>query len=170
MAGASAPMPQSMPIEAAAGAAAQAGRRGDVLGRAGMRKFGALAILGLVLQACAMAPPIDRDAAFFAGLFDAPVGGSCRELRGELRAEIAAIKSAQQKADAEFITEQNAEPTPAPPPRLRPRPGSRNDPLASLRDVARRTKIAEDINRKLETRGCRAIDIEQALKAPAQSK
>ena len=117
-----------------------------------------------------MAATIDRDAAFFAGLFDGPVGGTCRELRGELRAEIEGIKGAQKKADDDFIAEQSAEPKPAPPPRLRPRPGSRNDPLASLRDVARRTKIAEDINQKLETRGCRTMDIEAALKAPDKSK
>jgi hypothetical protein len=133
----------------------------------------ALAALGLVVQACAMAAPVDPEATFFASLFDGPGGGgTCRELRRELRAEIEGIKTAQRKADEEFIAEQDAEPKPAPPPhpRLRPRPGGKYDPLASLRDVARRTKVAEDINRKLETRGCRTVDIEQALKAPAQGK
>ncbi len=117
-----------------------------------------------------MAATVDRDAVFFAGLFDGPVGGTCRELRSELRAEIEGIKAAQKKADDDFIAEQNAEPKPAPPPRLRPRLGRKNDPLAALKDVARRTKVAEEINQKLKTRGCRAMDIEQALKAPAEGK
>jgi hypothetical protein len=117
-----------------------------------------------------MAAPIDPEATFFASLFDGPSGGgSCRELRRELRGEIEGIKAAQKKADDEFIAEQSGGAMPAPPPRRRfGRP--KTDPLASLRDVARRTKIAEDINQKLKTRGCRVVDIEQALKAPDQSK
>jgi hypothetical protein len=138
-----------------------------------MLRFVALAALGLVVQACAMAAPIDPEATFFASLFDGPSGGgSCRELRRELRGEIEGIKAAQKKADDEFIAEQSGEANPAPPPLPHRRRFGRpkTDPLASLRDVARRTKIAEDINQKLKTRGCRAVDIEQALKAPDQSK
>jgi hypothetical protein len=135
-----------------------------------MHRMAALALLGVLLQGCAMAATVDRDAVFFAGLFDGPVGGTCRELRGELRSEIESIRGAQKKADDDFIAEQNAEPKPAPPPPPRRRFGRKNDPLAGLRDVARRTKVAEEINQKLKTRGCRAVDIEQALKAPAEGK
>jgi hypothetical protein len=103
-------------------------------------------------------------------LFDGPGGGSCRQLRRELKAEIENIKAAQKKADDDFIAEQSAPAEPAPPQRF-PRKGyPRNSEMAPLKDVARRTKLAEDTNLKLKARGCRTVDIEEALRAPAPSQ
>lgn len=95
----------------------------------------------------------------FAALFDVP-RGSCRQLRADLRAEIEAIKAAKKKADEEFLAEQQAPPEEMEVPRL----GRKQDPLASLRDVAKKTAQAEKINTALKERRCRTIDIEAALK------
>jgi hypothetical protein len=123
-------------------------------------------LLGLVLQACAMARPFegyDEEGAFFSSLFDGPSGaGSCRQLRRELDAELESLKAAQKKADDDFIAEQSA-PVQQAPPRRR-RFGRRNDEMTPLKDLARRTRLAEETNRKLQVRGCRTVDIEQALK------
>src|SRR5262245_65520646 len=134
-----------------------------------MRKFVGFMLLALGLQACSMMRPFDQDDAFFAALFDAPGGGgggSCRQLRSELKAEIEGLKAAQKKADDDFIAEQSAPGEPAPPQRF-PRKGyPRNSEMAALKDVARRTKQAEAMNQQLKVQGCRTVDIEEALKAP----
>jgi hypothetical protein len=133
-----------------------------------MLRFVGVLLLGLALQACSMMRPFDQEDAFFAALFDGPSGsGSCRQLRSELKASIEDIKAAQKKADDDFIAEQSAPAEPAPPQRF-PRKGfPRNGEMAPLKDLARRTKQAEDLNLKLKVRGCRTVDIEQALKAEA---
>jgi hypothetical protein len=120
-----------------------------------------------------MVRPFDSDEqALFAALFDGPAGGSCRQLRSDLKAAIEDIKAAQKKADEDFIAEQSApQPQPqAPPQRFARRSHPRNDEMAPLKDVARQTKQAEEMNLKLKVRGCRTIDVEQALKAPAQEQ
>jgi hypothetical protein len=136
-----------------------------------MLRFVGVILLGLALQACSMMRPFDQEDAFFSALFDGPSGGgSCRELRRELKAEIEGIKAAQKKADDDFIAEQSAPGEPAPPQRF-PRKGyPRNGEMAALKDVARRTKQAETMNNQLKARGCRTVDVEEALKAPAPSQ
>jgi hypothetical protein len=118
-----------------------------------------------------MVRPFDQEDAFFAALFDGPTAsGSCRELRRELKAEIEGIKAAQKKADDDFIAEQSA-PAEQVPPQSFPRKGfARNSEMAALKDVARRTKQAETMNQQLKVRGCRTVDVEEALKAPAQTQ
>ena len=58
-----------------------------------------------VTAALGMGIGADRDQAFFAALFDGP-NESCGQLRRTLKADIAAIRSAQKKADDDFIAEQ----------------------------------------------------------------
>ena len=138
-----------------------------------MRKFVGVMLLGLGLQACSMMRPFDQDDAFFAVLFDAPSGGgggSCRQLRSELKAEIEDLKAAQKRADDDFIAEQSAPAEQAPPQRFPRKRYSRTNEMAALKDVARRTKQAEAMNQQLKVRGCRTVDIEEALKTPAPSQ
>jgi hypothetical protein len=124
-----------------------------------MLRFVGVLLLGLALQACSMMRPFDQEDAFFAALFDGPSGsGSCRQLRSELKASIEDIKAAQKKADDDFIAEQSA---PDSAPRAPERKGSET---AALREVAKMTKQAEQINKVLEQRQCRTVNIEQALK------
>ena len=58
-----------------------------------------------------------------------------------------------------------AHPRDAPPEEMKgPRLGRKQDPLASLRDVAKKTAQAEKFNAALKERRCRTVDIEAALK------
>ena len=132
-----------------------------------MRKLVGVALLGLALAACSMMRPFDTEDAFFAALFDGPSGGgSCRELRGEFKTAIEDLKIAQKKADDDFIAEQSAPDAAAPPQRFPRKAFPRNSEMAALKDVARRTKQAEALNQQLKARGCRTVDVEEALKAP----
>jgi hypothetical protein len=116
-------------------------------------------LLGLTLAACSQARTFDKDGAYFSSLFGQQ-GGTCRDLRKALKAEVEEIKRAQKKADDDFIAEQSA-PAPASPPHSSPRKGSET---AALRDVAKKTKHAEQMNLVLEQRRCRTVNVEQALK------
>jgi hypothetical protein len=116
-------------------------------------------LLGLMLQACAPSTIMDRDGAYFSSLFGEQ-SGTCNELRKSLKAEIDEIKSAQKKADDDFIAEQSA-PAPESAPRGPVRKGSET---AALREVAKKTKHAEQMNAVLQQRRCRTVNIEQALK------
>jgi hypothetical protein len=132
-----------------------------------MRRVVSVILLGLALQACSMTRGLHRvdqatrekDAAFFEAWFGE--AKSCGELRAGLKAEIEGIKTAQKKADEEFLAEQEAPAKETKP----PRPLGKEDPLASLRDVAKKTKHAERTNLVLKARRCRTVDIEAALKA-----
>lgn len=124
-----------------------------------MQRLIGVVLLGLVLQACSMSRRTDTEAALFAALFDVPQG-SCKQLRAELRAEIEVIKSAKKKADDDFIAEQEAPPRET----KSPRSFRKEDPLAALREVAKRTGQAEKLNLALKDRGCRTVDIEAAVK------
>jgi hypothetical protein len=124
-----------------------------------MARIWALVALCLSLQACSGLRGDGAEAAMFAALFDVP-RGSCRQLRAGLDAEIAAIKAAKKKADEEFLAEQDAPQQESKMPRL----GRKQDPLASLRDVAKKTAEAEKFNAALKERRCRTVDIEAALK------
>jgi hypothetical protein len=107
-----------------------------------------------------MTPRPDPQAALFAELFDGPYG-TCRQLRAQMRAEIEAIRSAKQKARDDFIAEEEA-----PAKAARPPPSSRKqDPLATLREWSKRSAQAEKINKALEERRCRTVDIEAAVAA-----
>lgn len=124
-----------------------------------MARLGALILICFALQACSGLRRADAEAAMFSSLFDVP-RGSCRQLRADLSAEIEAIKTAKKKADDEFLAEQEAPPQEMKGPRI----GRKQDPLASLRDVAKKTAQAEKFNTALKERRCRTIDIEAALK------
>lgn len=124
-----------------------------------MAKMIGVILLSLVLAACSQVRGFDQDGAYFSSLFSEQ-GGTCRDLRRALKAEIEEIKSAQKKADDDFIAEQSA-PAPESPPRGSPRKGNET---ATLRDVAKRTKHAEQMNLVLEQRRCRTVNVEQALK------
>lgn len=116
-------------------------------------------LLGLPLAACSQARDFDRDGAYFSSLFGEQ-RGTCRDLRKALEAEVEEIKNAQKKADDDFIAEQSA-PAQASPPRGSPRKGSET---AALREVAKKTKHAEQMNLVLEQRRCRTVNVEAALK------
>ncbi len=116
-------------------------------------------LLSLTLAACSQVRGFDQDGAYFSSLFSAQ-GGTCRDLRRALKAEIEEIKSAQKKADDDFIAEQSA-PAQDSPPRGSPR---KSNETAALRDVAKKTKHAEQMNLVLEQRRCRTVNVEQALK------
>lgn len=116
-------------------------------------------LLGSMLAACSQARGFDQDGAYFSSLFSER-GGTCRDLRRALKVEIEDIKSAQKKADDDFVAEQSA-PAPESPPRGSPR---KSNEMAALREVAKRTKHAEQMNLVLEQRRCRTMNIEQALK------
>ena len=81
-------------------------------------------------------------------------------LRKALKAELDEIKRAQKQADDDFIAEQSA-PAQASPPRAALRKGNET---AALREVAKKTEHAEQMNLVLEQRRCRTVDVEQALK------
>ena len=123
-----------------------------------MARVWALIAICFALQACSGLRRADAEAAMFSSLFDVP-RGSCRQLRASLNAEIEAIKTAKKKADDEFIAEQDAPQAESKTPRL----GRKQDPLASLRDVAKKTAQAEKFNSALKERRCRTVDIEAAL-------
>ena len=115
-------------------------------------------LFGLMLQACSMARGPDPEAALFAALFDVP-RGSCRELRAQLQAEIEGIKAAKKKAHDDLVADAEA-----PPKEVKaPRPLRKEDPLASLRDWAKRSEQAEKLNTALKERRCRTVDIEAAV-------
>ncbi len=116
-------------------------------------------LLGLTLAACSQARSFDKDGAYFSSLFGAQ-GGTCRDLRKALKAEVEEIKSAQKKVDDDFIAEQSA-PAPENLPHISPRKGSET---AALREVAKKTRHAEQMNSVLEQRRCRTVNVEQALK------
>jgi hypothetical protein len=116
-------------------------------------------LLSIMLAACSQARGFDQDGAYFSSLFSER-GGTCRDLRRALKAEIEDIKSAQKKTDDDFIAEQSV-PTPENPPRGSARKGNET---AALRDVAKRTKRAEQMNLVLEQRRCRTVNVEQALR------
>jgi hypothetical protein len=116
-------------------------------------------LLGLMLQACSISRRADTEAALFAALFDVP-RGSCQQLRAELLAEIEGLKVAKKKAHAEFIAEEEAHAKEAKPPRL----SRKEDPLAALREWAKRSERAEKWNLALEERRCRTVDIEAAVR------
>lgn len=124
-----------------------------------MARLGALILICFALQACSGLRRGDAEAAMFASLFDVP-RGSCRQLRADLNVEIEAIKAAKKKADEEFLAEQDVPQQESKTPRL----GRKQDPLASLRDVAKKTAQAEKFNAALKERRCRTVDIEAALK------
>ncbi len=126
-----------------------------------MQRILVMILLSIALQACSTIRRADTEAAFFAALFDVP-RDSCKQLRRQLRAEIEAIKKAQKKADEEFLAEQDVPPTQTKPPRL----ARKEDPLAALRDVARKTAHAEKLNAALKERRCRTVDIEEAVRTP----
>ncbi len=126
-----------------------------------MRSIFAMIFLSIALQGCSTLRRAEAEAALFSALFDVPTG-SCRQLRRQLRTEIEIIKKAQKKADEEFLAEQGAPPKQAAPPRL-PR---KEDPLAALRDVARKTAHAEKLNTALKERRCRTVDIEEGVRQP----
>jgi hypothetical protein len=102
----------------------------------------------------------DPEAALFAALFDVP-RGSCKQLRTELLAEIEGIKAAQQKAHDDLVADAE---TPATPSSKPPRSLRKEDPLASLRDWAKKSEQAEKLNTALKERHCRTVDIEAAVK------
>ena len=116
-------------------------------------------LLGVMLAACSQARTFDKDGAYFSSLFGEQ-RGTCRALRKDLKAEVEGIKSAQKKADDDFIAEQSA-PAQESPQRASPRKGSE---IAALREVARKAKQAEHMNLVLAQRRCRTVDVEQALK------
>lgn len=116
-------------------------------------------LLSSMLAACSQVRGFDQDGAYFSSLFSEQ-RGTCRDLRRALKTEIEEIKSAQKKADDDFIAEQSA-PAPESPPRGPPR---KSNETAALRDVAKRTKHAEQMNLVLEQRRCRTVNVEQALK------
>jgi len=124
-----------------------------------MARLVGVILVCVVLQACSMTRRADTEAAFFAALFDVP-RGSCNQLRAELKAEIEGIRSAKKKADDDFVAEQEAPPKATKAPRFL----RKEDPLAALREVAKKTQQAEKINSALKERRCRTVDIEQALK------
>ena len=124
-----------------------------------MRKLIGVILIGLTLQGCSLARRGDADAALFAGLFDVP-RGSCRQLRAELEAEIAALKAAKKKADDAFLAEQEAL---AKAPKPASRPAKKGDELAALRDYAKQSERAERWNKALEERRCRTVDHDAAL-------
>lgn len=124
-----------------------------------MAKMIGVILLSSMLAACSQVRGFDQDGAYFSSLFS-DRRGTCRDLRRALKAEIEEIKSAQKKADDDFIAEQSA-PAPESPPRGSPRKGNET---AALRDVAKRTKHAEQMNLVLEQRRCRTVNVEQALK------
>ncbi len=126
-----------------------------------MRSIFAMIFLSIALQGCSTLRRAEAEAALFSALFDVPTG-SCRQLRRQLRTEIEIIKKAQKKADEEFLAEQDAPPKQAAPPRL----ARKEDPLAALRDVARKTAHAEKLNTALKERRCRTVDIEEAVRQP----
>jgi hypothetical protein len=126
-----------------------------------MQRILTMIFLSIALQACSTQRRVDTEAALFEALFDVP-RGSCKQLRRQLRTEIEIIKKAQKKADDEFLAEQDAPPEQTVPPRL----AREVDPLAALRDVARKTAHAEKINMALKVRRCRTVDIEEAVRAP----
>jgi hypothetical protein len=116
-------------------------------------------LLGLMIQACSMTGGKDLEAALFAELFDVP-RGSCKELRAQLDAEIESIKAAKEKADHDFLAEQEAPPQKKPPPRL----FRKEEPPAALREWAKKAQHAEKLNAALKERRCRTVDIEGILK------
>ncbi len=124
-----------------------------------MRRMIGVTLLCLMLAACSQARSFDRDGAYFSSLFGQQ-GGTCRDLRKALKAELEEIKRAQKQADDDFIAEQSA-PAQASPPRAALRKGNET---AALREVAKKTKHAEQMNLVLEQRRCRTVDVEQALK------
>lgn len=124
-----------------------------------MAKMIGVILLSSMLAACSQVRGFDQDGAYFSSLFS-DRRGTCRDLRRALKAEIEEIKSAQKKADDDFIAEQSA-PAPESPPRGSPR---KSNETAALRDVATRTKHAEQMNLVLEQRRCRTVNVEQALK------
>ena len=124
-----------------------------------MARMIGVTLLSLMLAACSQVRSFDQDGAYFSSLFSAQ-RGTCRDLRRALKAEIEEIKSAQKKADDDFIAEQSA-PAPEGAPRGSPR---KSNETAALRDVAKRTKHAEQMNLVLEQRRCRTVNVEQALK------
>jgi hypothetical protein len=115
-----------------------------------------LLLLGLALQACSPGRILDQDGAYFSSLFGEN-SGTCRQLRRELKAQVGEIKTAQKKADDDFIAEQSA---PDSTPRAPMRKGSET---AALREVAKMTKQAEQLNKVLEQRQCRTVNFVQAL-------
>jgi hypothetical protein len=124
-----------------------------------MQRLIAVILLGLLLQACSLTRRADLEAALFAELFDVP-RGTCKQLRAELRAEIEGLKSAKRKADDDFVAEQEA-----PSKESRPARSSRKeDPLAALREWAKRAQYAEKLNAALAERHCRTVDIDAAVK------
>lgn len=116
-------------------------------------------LLSLMLAACSQVRGFDQDGAYFSSLFSEQ-RRTCRDLRRALKAEIEDIKNAQKKADDDFIAEQSAPPPESPP---RGPPGKSNE-MAALREVAKSTKHAEQMNSVLEQRRCRTVNVEQALK------
>ena len=123
-----------------------------------MRRMIGVTLLCLVLAACSQARSFDRDGAYFSSLFGQQ-GGTCRELRKALKAQLEEIRSAQKQADDDFIAEQSA-PAQTSSPRTALRKGNET---AALREVAKKTRHAEQMNLVLEQRRCRTVNVEQAL-------
>ena len=126
-----------------------------------MQRILVMILLSVAIQACSTVRRADTEAALFVALFDVP-RGSCKQLRRQLQAEIEVIKKAQRKADEEFVAEHDSPPKQTKPPRL----ARKEDPLAALRDVARKTAHAEILNAALKERRCQTVDIEEAVRAP----
>jgi len=116
-------------------------------------------LLGVVLQACSPSRVLDKDGAYFSSLFGEG-SGTCKDLRRALKSDVDAIKSAQKKADDDFVAEQSAPPQEG----AARAPQRKGSETAALREIAKKTKQAEQTNGVLERRGCRTVNIEQALK------
>jgi hypothetical protein len=112
----------------------------------------------VVLQACSPARVLDPDSAYFSSLFGEQ-SVTCGQLRKDLQSEIDSIKAAQKKADEDFIAEQSSPAENAP-----KGPATKGSEMGPLREVAKMTKHAEQMNKVLEQRRCRTVNIEQALK------
>ena len=125
-----------------------------------MQRLIAVILIALMFQACSMTRRADPEAALFRALFDVP-RGSCNQLRAELLAEIEGIKIAKKKADDDFIADQEAPPKETKSPRW----FRKEDPLAALREWAKKSEQAEKLNLALKERRCRTVDIEAAVKS-----
>ena len=116
-------------------------------------------LLGVALQACSPSRVLDKDGAYFSSLFGEG-SGTCKDLRRALKSDVDAIKSAQKKADDDFVAEQSAPPQEG----AARAPQRKGSETAALREIAKKTKQAEQTNGVLQQRGCRTVNIEQALK------
>ena len=81
---------------------------------------------------------LDKDGAYFSSLFGEG-SGTCKDLRRALKSDVDAIKSAQKKADDDFVAEQSAPPQEG----AARAPQRKGSETAALREIAKKTKQAE---------------------------